>query len=219
MLSHLTFIAVLAVAPIALAQDQLTPTSREEIAQARAWADRLIAEGEAAEFFVNSTKADGLSRVTHVASGMTCIFGGGSKDRVYIFPQAQSSVPRGNDVGCISRDDALGVDLTLYATRYRPMPEEAVILEDAQRAIIARWPDAQPYTDGLPTMTVQGRSPTQRAAYKVRIDGADMLTMVLVTHREGWGFKARATGPYEDAAGVALSTNVMLEGALLALEN
>lgn len=219
MLARLTFIAALAAAPMAMAQDEPAPASPEEIAEARARADRLIADGEATGIFVNSTKEDGLARVTHVASGMTCTFDGGPEDRLYIFPQGQSRIPRGEDVGCISRDNALEIDLTLYATRYRPLPTEAAVLADARRAITSRWPDAQPYTGGLPMMTLEGRSPTLSAAYKVRIEGAEKLTMTLVTHRDGWGFKARATGPYADAQGVALFAGVLLEGALLARED
>jgi hypothetical protein len=219
MLARLTFIAALAVAPVAMAQEAPAPAGVEQIAEARARADRLIADGGAAGIFVNSTKDDGLARVTHVPSGMTCTFDGGPEDRLYIFPQGASGIPRGEDVGCISRDNALEIDMTLYATRYRPLPAEADVLASARQAITARWPDATPYTGGLPAMAMEGRSPTQMAAYKVRIEGTEMLTMALVTHRDGWGFKARATGPYADAAGVALFAGVLLESALLDRED
>ena len=219
MITRLTFIAALAFAPMAVAQDASPPASAEQVADARARADRLITDAEATGVFVNSTKDDGLARVTHVASGMTCSFDGGPEDRLYIFPSGEAGIPRGEDVGCISRDDALGIDLTLYATRYHPLPTEAAVLADAGRGITSRWSDAQPYTGDLPTLSREGRSPTLIAAYKIRIEGTEMLTMALVTHRDGWGFKARATGPYADAQGVALFAGVLLEGALLERED
>ncbi|MDQ8028415.1 MAG: hypothetical protein REJ23_06790 [Brevundimonas sp.] len=215
----MTFIAALAFAPMAAAQDAAPPASAEAIAEARARADRLIADANAVGVFVNSTKDDGLARVTHLPSGMTCTFGGAPQDRISIFPSTAAGVPHGEDVGCVSFDAALTIDMTLYATRYRPLPSEAAVLADARRAITSRWPDAQPYTGGLPMMTLEGRSPTLSAAYKIRINEAEKLTMALVTHRDGWGFKARATGPYDQATGVALYAGVLLEGALLDRED
>lgn len=219
MLARLTFIAAMAAAPVAVAQDAPARAGAEQIAASRALADQLIADGDAAGIFVNSTKDDGVARVTHVASGMTCTFDGGPEDRVYIFPQGPGGIPRGEDVGCVSRDDAMKIDLTLYATHYRPLPDETEVLAMARQGIMARWPDALPYTGGLPATTMEGRAPTQSAAYKIRIDGAEMLTMAMVTHRDGWGFKARATGPYRDAMGVALYTGLMLESSLLRRED
>lgn len=208
MIAKLTLIAALAVAPMAMAQESPPPTA-EQISAARAIADRLIADADAEGVFVNVTK-DGIARVRHVASGMTCLFDGGSEDRIYLFPTGA----RGDDVGCISRDDALSIDLTLYATRYQPLPAESAVLADAERAIRNRWPDAVRYPLGLPSLTVEGQSPTLMAGYKIRLGDQDKLTLALVTHRGEWGFKARATGPYEDAMGVGLYAGVLLEGAL-----
>ena len=183
----------------------------QEIAEARARADRLIADADAAGIFVNATDDDGLARATHVASGMTCSFDGGPEDRVHIFP----GTPRGDDVGCVSRDEALDIDLTLYATRYRPMPSQAAVLAGAQQAIENRWPDAEAYTAGLPSMTLEGQPPTSSAAYKIELNGEHKLTLVLVSHRGEWSFKARATGPYDEPMGVALYSGVLFEAALM----
>ncbi|GAA0648118.1 hypothetical protein GGR12_001099 [Brevundimonas lenta] len=214
MLARLTFIAALAAAPMAMAQDapKEAPATAEEVAAARAIADRLIAEADAEGIFVNSTDS-GLAEVTHVASGMTCMFDGGQYDRIAIFPVSDPKIPRGYDVGCVSYDEALKIDLSLYATRYRPLPSERAVLDSARGAIENRWPDARPYTGDF--MTVEGQTPPLAAAYRVRIDGEDMLTLALVTHRDEWGFKARATGPYKEAMGVSLYAGVMLTGALL----
>lgn len=183
----------------------------QEIAEAKALADRLIADAGAAGVFVNATEDDGLARATHVASGMTCTFDGGPEDRIHIFP----GNPRGDDVGCISRDEALDIDLTLYATRYRPMPGQDQVLAGARQAIENRWPDAEAYTGPLPTMTMEGQQPTVSAAYKIQLDGEHKLTMVLVSHRGEWSFKARSTGPYEEPTAVALFTGVLFEAALI----
>ena len=201
--------AIWLIAGAAAAQEpKATP---QEIAEARARADRLIAEADAAGIFVNATEDDGLARATHVRSGMTCSFDGGPEDRIHIFP----GNPRGDDVGCLSRDEALDIDLTLYATRYRPMPGQAEMLAGARQAIENRWPDAEAYAGALPSMTMEGQQPTGSAAYKIQLGGEQKLTMVLVSHRGEWSFKARSSGPYDEATAVALFTGVLFEAALL----
>ncbi|GAA0867999.1 hypothetical protein GCM10009116_03050 [Brevundimonas basaltis] len=203
-----TAIWLLATGVAAAQEPKATP---QEIAESRARADRLIADADAAGIFVNATRDDGLARATHVASGMTCSFDGGPEDRIHIFP----GTPRGDDVGCISLDEATDIDPTLYATRHRPMPSQAAVLAGARQAIENRWPNAEPYTAGLPSMTLEGQPPTSSAAYKVELDGGQKLTMVLVSHRGEWSFKARATGPYDEPMGVALVAGVLFEAALI----
>lgn len=215
MIGQLAFIAALAAAAPVVAQEADKPATAQQIAQAKAIADRLIDAAEADGVFVNSTD-DGIARVTHVASGMTCMFDGGPEERIYIFPNQDDKVPRGEDVGCITRDEALDIDLTLYATRYRPLPEEAAVMADARNAIETRWPDAEPYAGELTTLTIEGQAPPLMAAYRIKLGDEEKLTMALVSHRDGWGFKARATGPYEDATGVSLYAGILFEGALLA---
>lgn len=183
----------------------------QEIAEARARVDRLIADADAAGVFVNATEEDGLGRATHVPSGMTCSFDGGPEDRIHIFPAG----PRGDDVGCVSRNESLGIDLTLYATRYRPMPSQETVLAGAQQAIENRWPDAEVYNAALPSMTMEGQQPTGSAAYKIQLGGEHKLTMVLVSHRGEWSFKARSTGAYDEAMAVAMYTGVLFEAALI----
>lgn len=183
----------------------------QEIAEARTRVDRLIADADAAGIFVNATEDDGRARATHVPSGMTCSFDGGPEDRIHIFP----GTPRGDDVGCVSRDEALGIDLTLYATRYRPMPNQDEVLAGARQAIENRWPDAEAYTAALPSMTMEGQQPTGSAAYKIQLGGERKLTMVLVSHRGEWSFKARSTGPYDEPTAVAMYTGVLFEAALI----
>lgn len=204
--------AIWLIAGAAAAQEApVAKATPQEIADARARVDRLIADADAAGIFVNATEDDGLARATHVPSGMTCSFDGGREDRIHIFP----GTPRGDDVGCVSRNESLDIDLTLYATRYRPMPGQAEILAGARQAIENRWPDAEAYTATLPSMTMEGQQPTASAAYKIQLGGEHKLTMVLVSHRGEWSFKARSTGPYDQPMAVALYSGVLFEAALI----
>lgn len=205
--------ALLAAAPAA-AQEPETRATAEEIAAAKAVADRIIAAADAAGIFINTTDS-AMAEVTHVPSGLTCVFDGGPEDRIHIFPVQGGGIPRGEDVGCVSHDEAVDIDLTLYATRYRPLPSEATILAQARQAIENRWPDAKAYEDDLARLNFEGRSPTLMAAYRVRLEGEEKLTLALVSHRDGWGFKARATGPFDEAMAVSIYTGVVFEGALM----
>lgn len=217
MIGKLVLVTALLAATTAVAQEADKPATAAEISAAKAIADRLIQAADAQGIFINTTDS-ALAQVTHAPSGMTCLFDGGPEDRIYIFPVQSGDVPRGEDVGCISKDEALDVDLTLYATRYRPLPSEARVLADARRAIENRWPDAKPYAGDLASLSMEGHTPTLSAAYRVTMQGEEKLTMALVSHRDGWGFKARATGPFDQAMGVSLYAGVLFEGALLARE-
>ena len=95
------------------------------------------------------------------------------------------------------------------------MPGQAEMLAGARQAIENRWPDAEAYAGALPSMTMEGQQPTGSAAYKIQIGGEQKLTMVLVSHRGEWSFKARSSGPYDEATAVALFTGVLFEAALL----
>lgn len=215
MIRMLAFTAALVAAPVAAAQEavEAPPATAEQIASARAIADRMIADAGASGIFVNKTD-DAVPTVLHVASGMTCSFSGGPRDRLYIFPSPTGRIARGEDVGCISWDETLGIDLTLYATRYQPLPSERAVLEDAVRAIRQRWPDAAPFEGDLVSMSSEGQPAPLQAAFKIQIDGQPMLTVALVSHRDGWGYKARATGP-ADSMIVSLFAQLSLSAALL----
>lgn len=191
------------------------PATAGEIAAARATADRLIAASGGPEFFVNSTEADGMASVTHTPSGMTCHFGGHERDRVALFPAQSDAVPKGYDVGCVSYDPELDIDMTLYATRYRPMPSEDQDMAATVQGIRARWPDARPHEGALAMIEVEGEFAMKTAAFDIRLDNADKVTLALITHRDEWAFKARLTGPLEQALAVSLYGNVLLASALM----
>lgn len=211
MLARLTFMLTLVAAPLAQAQEAPAATA-EQVAAARAIAAKLIRDAGAEGIFVDKTTG-ASAEVEHLASGLRCTFSGSPNDRIAVFPSV-GGLPRGDDVGCTFYDDSLGIDLSFYATRYRPLPAEAAVLADASRAITQRFSDATPFTGETVSVSGEGQSPPLFAGFKVLVQGQEKLTMVLVSHRGEWGFKARATGPYEDALGVSLYASVLFEAAL-----
>lgn len=215
MLARLVFISALFGATATVAQvpaaGPAAPTA-QDIERASALADRLIAEGDAAGIFVNTTDSD-VARVTHVASGMNCLFGDIEVGRIHIFDSAAAGLPRGDDVSCVSR--TMDIDLTLYATRYSPLPSEQLIMADAVNAIRQRWPEATPFEGDLLSMSVEGRDPPLMAAFNIETDEGPRLTIALISHVGEWGYKARATGPAEDPMMLALVANMTFMSALL----
>ena len=214
MLARLVFVGALLGATCAWGQ---TPGSgpaeatAADIARASALADRLIAEADAAGVFINTTD-DGVARVTHVASGMTCLFEDNDASRIHIFDSIAAGLSRGDDASCVSR--TMDIDLTLYATRYHPLPSEQAVMADAVNAIRHRWPDARPFEGDLATMSVDGREPPLMAAFNIETNEGPRLTMALVSHIGEWGYKARATGPAEDSMMLALVAGMVFSMAL-----
>ena len=204
MLARLTFIAAVLSAPVAAAQTPPSfaateiPATAEEIAEARAYADTLIDAANAGAHFVNKTDS-AVPEVEHLASGMRCLFNTNGHDRILLFPSQNDRIPLGDDVGCASQEEALVVETTSYATRYRPLPSEDTVVADSVRAIRNRWPDAIPFEGALALMSSAGEETPKFAAFKVTTSQGPMLTMVLVDHVGEWGFKVRATGRFEDA--------------------
>lgn len=201
MIVRLAFLAALLCAVPAAAQEAAPGPSAtpEQIATARAEADRILAAAGADDVFENIS-ADQTPRVRHTASGMICSFFGSREiDKVLIFPDPT----RGNDVGC-STADSSGAEVTFYATRYQPMPSEREVLRNAVDAIRNRFPSARVYEGGLSSAGVAGQIPPVGAAFVVSTNKGELFTMALVSHRGEWGFKARASGPLERAAEVSL---------------
>lgn len=210
MFARLTVIATLAFAPMAAAQTPPEPAaSPEQIAAATARADDRIAAAEAGGIFVNKTDS-AVAEVEHVASGLRCLLGEEAEDRIHIFPSASLGIPRGDDVACINRDDATGMDVTVYATRYPGGMTVDGIMSGAISGIRQRWPDAVPYTGELTSATVEGLTTPATAAFKIRVEGQEMLTMVIGAQEGDWSFKIRITGPYQDAMAVSLYGSIAM---------
>lgn len=204
MLARLTLIAALACGSAAAAQTApAVPTvTPEQAADARARADRIIADAGAEGLFVNTT-TDGVAHVTHVASGMVCLFDREGEDRILIFPTGPGGMPRGDDVGCVSIDERGGVETTTYASRFRPLPEAGELLRAANTAIRRRWPDAVPYDGELVSMTMEGVVAPATSAFTVPGGEAGLFTMTLISNAGEWSYKVRITGPAAEAREVS----------------
>lgn len=210
---------VLASEPGAPAGPTLPPTPEVgplDVAAAQAEADRLIAAAQAGAWFENITDS-AVPTVRHIPSGMICLFPRNSPDsQIAIFP---SSMPRGDDVGCVTYDDDLRVYTTLYASRYDPLPSEREVLQLANDAIRTRFPDARPFAGQLMQASAEGRPAPIGSAWRLTLNGQDSLSLVLVSHSREWGFKERVTGPIEESDTVSLLAAVRFVHALSAVEN
>ena len=193
--------ALLFSAPAAWAQTSAAEPTAEQIAQARERADELIAAAEAVGVFANKTDS-AVPQVEHLPSGMRCLLGDDPATRLHIFPIMGSGVPRGEDVVCITREG--DITISVYATRYPGGMDTHSIVANAIGGIRQAWPDAVPYEGQIATLNVEGDAAPQSAAFKVDVNGSQMLTMVLGSQIEDWSFKVRITGPYDDAVAVSL---------------
>jgi hypothetical protein len=199
---------VFALSTNVAAQDAPPPATPEEIASAREIADTLIKADNAGAYFTNITD-DGTPTVQHTRSGLICSLSEGEGSRVVVFPR-QGGANAGDDVGCASRYDTLGLDLTIYATRYvDPMSAEEV-LASAAYAIEQRFETAKPFDGEISLVSVEGMDQPLAAAYVYESPAGPMLTLALVSHRGEWSYKVRATGPVEQAAVVSLIAGMTL---------
>lgn len=215
MFSRLAFVAALLTAPIAVAQTP-SPATAGQVAEARKLADEIISAGQAGAWFENIT--DGaVPKVRHSPSGMTCMFAGNRHDRIAIFPTQNGGVPPGNDVGCVWYSETTDTDYTLYATRYPEQPSAEAVLAESARAIVARYPEAQPYDGAISIARIEGEVEPIAAAYVIDTTVGRRLTLAMVAHRGEWSFKIRASGPIEDATSVSMATAISLVAAMLDL--
>lgn len=215
MIGRLLFLAALLIAaPVAAQEPPPSPpqATSEQVTAARAEADRIIAAAEAGDLFVNMT-GNAFPTVRHKASGLICHFRGAPEvNRILIFPNS----PRGDDVGCTTRDPSVWVETTYYATRYSPMPTEQAILDDAMAAIRNRFPSARPFEGELSSATTPTVTPISGALVVESTIGT-LFTMATVEHLDSWSFKARATGPLEKAGEVNISA--LMFAIMLSLRN
>mgnify|MGYP005998735043 CR=1 FL=1 len=195
-------LSLLALSTPVVAQDGPPPATAEEVAAAHQIAEMLIKGDDVRPYFTNITD-DGTPMVRHTRSGLVCMFGGMDGSRVAIFP-AQGGAEPGDDVGCLSRDETLGLDLTIYAVS----AEE--VIASAAYAIEQRFEGVKPFEGDLSLVSVEGMDSPLAAAYVYESAVGPMLTMALVAHRDGWSYKVRATGPAEDATVVSLMAGITL---------
>ncbi len=98
--------------PRPLPNPPIVPPTPEQIAAARAEADALIAATGAPELFVNTSHGFAPS-VRHVPSNLTCVFGGGSKNRLVI---------DASGVTCTTESPFMAIDLRAMRIA-KPTPE------------------------------------------------------------------------------------------------
>ena len=201
-------LCLLALSTPVVAQDGPPPATAEEVAAAHQIAEMLIKGDDVRPYFTNITD-DGTPMVRHTRSGLVCMFGGMDGSRVAIFP-AQGGAEPGDDVGCLSRDETLGLDLTIYATRYVDEVSAEQVIASAAYAIEQRFEGVKPFEGDLSLVSVEGMDSPLAAAYVYESAVGPMLTMALVSHRDGWSYKVRATGPAEDATVVSLMAGITL---------
>ena len=208
MIGRLTFIAALLAAPLAMAQEPESSTPGQ-IAEAHAYADRLIADGEAGAYFANKTDS-ATPEVLHLPSGMPCLFNMAEGERIAVLPQGASNIPRGDDVGCVIVDGANGAQTTTYATRWHPLPDEALLMEQTTAAIRQRWPSARTYDGQVAAASLENVSPPRTAVYLVDLPQGLYVTIAMVSNLGEWSYKLRFTAPHEAGEVVGLEAAIMM---------
>ncbi|MGH7020051.1 MAG: hypothetical protein ACREEY_09230 [Brevundimonas sp.] len=210
LLLAMTSLVALAAGYPALAQDA-KPVSP---AVAKAEGDRIIAAAEASDLFENITGDDGVTRLRHKASGMTCAFDpAGPRNNVRIYPQSAMTPNRGDDISCGTNFD--GAAFSFYATRYTPMPDVEQVMAGAIGDVRREWTQIKPLNGSFSIATAEGRPSPRFAALEGRApNGMEAATFILVTHVNGWSFKTRASGVPSNAEATALTAGLLSASGL-----
>lgn len=205
MFAKLAFTIALLASSTAWVQDS-EPTA-EQIAETRARVDTLIKSNSADAFFVNKSRGE-VAMAEHVGSGMLCFFTGSSIDRITIYPVRSDGVLPGQDVGCATRFNS--GEISTYATDYAGSPTIDENMQGALDAIRGRWPDIVPYDYNFDQPERPIADSTQAAAFRVTVEGREMVTVLMVWDHKEWSYKLRATGAFEHAEDLlGLSTALM----------
>lgn len=205
------FAELFAVAALATAPAVQEAATAEQIATARAMADRIAAAADATDLFENVTD-DSLPRLRHRKSGMVCVFDPSApRNNVQIYPASALTPNRGDDVSCGT--NLGGAAVTTYATRYTPMPSVDEDIGATVNSIRQAWPDAKALDGEFQVASPSAEIPSRFAAIEFAIQGNQSASFAMVAHTNGWAFKLRATGLKEDANDLALiSTSLFVQG-------
>lgn len=221
MIARLAFLAALlcaspVAAQIALPNVQMPDASPEEIADARAQADQIIAAANAQAWFTNVT-TDRAPAVRHDASGMVCRFEPGStRNGIRIYGARPEAPVQGEDVSCGTSAGSGG--FTIYATRYKPMPSEIDDMREAVRQMLATYGELKPYEGTLGLAQDDDIAIEQTLAVQFQYQGQRYASLTQIAHRDGWAFKLRASGPPEAFQATALYGSMSFLGMLAARE-
>lgn len=204
------FLAALLVAAPAAAQPAAEAAATpEQIAVARAEADRLIAAAGGADLFENIT-GDARPTVLHRASGLICRFEPGDPENgIAIFP---SPLPRGDDVGC--NVPSSGYSITHYATRYGEPITAETAAHDAVASIRQRVGEVRAHEGRRFECSAEGLPQTYIARMEVTLDGRDLYTHAVTAEMQGWIFKQRLTAPLEEAENAQITGAALWIGTL-----
>lgn len=175
--SFLTTLIVTCALTLAGAANAQEPTSIEA-------ARTMIDEAELGDVF-EPVAHDSLISARHIASRMICHFSTtDTRSELAVF----STLPRGEDVGCVS--DRPDQATTLYATRYNPPMSAEQGLAEAVAGIRHRFADAQP-TPALLTMQSESLPRPHVAHFFVTIRGERWISSALVARSGDWVIKLR----------------------------
>ncbi len=202
MLARLTFIAALAFAPVAMAQDAPTE-SGAQVRRSTTWtqAQALIDRTGYPDLFENQS-SDTRLIIRHKASGLICDYSPEEKNNsLMLFP----GLPAGDDVGCNA--DAGNIYMTYYATRYGPGVSVQQAAADTAAGIRNRFSDARPYEGPVVQVTaLEGVGEQIYLAYIVGQGDRALHAQARLAKVGEWIFKQRMTTPES----LALGAEVML---------
>jgi hypothetical protein len=215
MLIRLAFVAALVAAASGVAAAQTADTSRGEtviplpeprseppvppevIIHSRGYAQVLIRDAKAEDLFENRTVSKDPT-IRHIRSGLECVFYRRPLESVQVF---QTSVPRGDDVGCHSQWE--GFTVSIFVTRFpKPMTVDEAYKYYADEVVRA-YPVRKPYTGQTVEFKRKDGSPvpipykTGRVIITTR--GQDLFSRLSVAVVNGWTIEVRVTGPLGDA--------------------
>lgn len=198
MIARLAFLAVLLCAVPATAQEaepRPAPTA-EQIATARAEADRIIAAASAGEFFENMTTSD-TPLVRHRRSGMICVFNiEDPRDKIFFYPATDGGPPHGDDVSCASRWGAILI--STFATRYPQQYTADQLFSAAISDIERNWEKVKAFEESFRISMIRGQEEPLVAAFSAEREGHPKTTLVVLRNIGEWSFKVRATGEPDD---------------------
>ncbi len=197
----LIFAAALLLTPLvasaapAASADKPAPATAEQIAAARAEADRIItAEPGASQWFENVTDS-ALPAVRHKPSGLECSFEPGSSfNSVGLFDGAAP----GENASCHTQ--ILGIDLSIYAARYTAQPTLQQSFDSNVATIRNRFPSLRPYEGPSVSVTSSALPTSKQAKFIFRSEHGDAYTGLTIALVEDWTVKLRITGPLANAS-------------------
>jgi hypothetical protein len=198
MIARLAFLAALLCALPAAAQEseqQAAPTA-EQIATARAEADRIIAAASAGAFFENVTTGD-TPLARHKASGMICVFNiNDPRDKIFFYPAQEGGPQHGDDMSCASWWGSTFV--STFATRYPQQYAAEQLFSAAISDIQQNWQNVEAFEDSFQVSTVQGQEEPLIAVFSAEREGSPKTTLVVLRNIGEWSFKVRASGEPND---------------------